>query len=70
VKTELFQIEQQESRLKEKYLVDRVNVLLGDYIKANNIKVEFLDKVLSKNGKEVVAKYDSIKRIIQINSNQ
>lgn len=68
--TELFQIEQQESRLKEKSLVDRVNVLLGDYIKANNIKVEFLDKVLSKNGKEVVAKYDSIKRIIQINSNQ
>lgn len=68
--TELFQIEQQESRLKEKSLVDRVNVLLGDYIKANNIKVEFLDKVLSKDGKEVVAKYDSIKRIIQINSNQ
>lgn len=68
--TELFQIEQQESRLKEKSLVDRVNVLLGDYIKANNIKVEFLDKVLSKNGKEVVAKYDSIKRIIQINLNQ
>ena len=68
--TELFQIEQQKSRLKEKSLVDRVNVLLGDYIKANNIKVEFLDKVLSKDGKEVVAKYDSIKRIIQINSNQ
>jgi len=68
--TELFQIEQQESRLKEKYLVDRVNVLLGDYIKANNIKVEFLDKITSKDGQEVVAKYDSIKRIIQINSNQ
>lgn len=67
---ELFQIEQQESRLKEKYLVDRVNVLLGDYIKANNIKVEFLDKITSKDGQEVVAKYDSIKRIIQINSNQ
>ena len=68
--TELFQIEQQKSRLKEKSLVDRANLLLNDYIKANNIKVEFLDKVLSKNGKEVVAKYDSIKRIIQINSNQ
>ena len=67
---ELFQIEQQKSRLKEKSLVDRANLLLNDYIKANNIKVEFLDKVLSKNGKEVVAKYDSIKRIIQINSNQ
>ena len=68
--TELFQIEQQKSRLKEKSLVDRANLLLNDYIKANNIKVEFLDKVLSKDGKEVVAKYDSIKRIIQINSNQ
>lgn len=68
--TELFQIEQQKSRLKEKSLVDRANLLLSDYIKANNIKVEFLDKVLSKDGKEVVAKYDSIKRIIQINSNQ
>jgi hypothetical protein len=68
--TELFQIEKQESRLKEKYLVDRVNVLLGDYIKANNIKVEFLDKITSKDGQEVIAKYDSVKRIIQINSNE
>jgi len=51
-------------------IIQQVDTLLNDYINNNNIKVEFKDRVLDDNGNDVVAFYNSVKKVIEINQNQ
>jgi len=52
---------------KKNDITSRMSTLLQDFAKVNNIKVEFIEKVLDDNNNEVNGFYDSVKKVIKIN---
>lgn len=61
----LFQLQPEQTDSKE--IIEQIDKNLNDYIKNNNINIEFKDQVLDSNGNDVVAFYDGVKKVIEIN---
>ena len=63
--TILLQLKSEQTDSKE--IIEQIDKNLNDYIKNNNINIEFKDQVLDSNGNDVVAFYDGVKKVIEIN---
>jgi len=61
----LFQLQPEQTDSKE--IIEQIDKNLNDYIKNNNINIEFKNQVLDSNGNDVVAFYDGVKKVIEIN---
>lgn len=55
---------------KKNDLTDRVYTLLEDYMKANGIKVEYLDSLKKEYNYDPIAVFDSVNQVVKINKGE
>lgn len=67
---DLAQLDNKSTTDNSEQIKKQIDTLFGEYLKQNNIKIEFLDSLKQEYSNDPVAIYDSINKVIKINLNK